>query len=138
MNIAVHLHREYDLAESLVGFEASMGVLDLVEREDGIDHWLNCSIGQQRYNLSCEGGGDCDLLLQRARAKDCTDDVETFAEDLVEVDFSLTTCHSTDEDEPAAQRHCFEAGGEIWTTSQIENDVKSAAGHALGKTRESR
>ena len=40
------LHCEYDLAESVVGFEASMSILDLLEREDGIDHWLNCSLGQ--------------------------------------------------------------------------------------------
>ena len=59
---------EYNLAESLVGFKPSMSSLDLFEREDGIDYWLDSSLGQQRYNLSCECGGDVDLLLQRSRA----------------------------------------------------------------------
>ena len=41
----MELAREYDLAESVVGFKASMSVLDLLEREDGIDYWLNNSFG---------------------------------------------------------------------------------------------
>ena len=28
-----------------------MGVLDLFEWEDRIDHWLNRSLGQQRHNF---------------------------------------------------------------------------------------
>ena len=67
-----------------------MSILDLLQREDGIDHRLNSSLGQQRHNFFCEYGSDCDLLVQRARAKHRTDDMETFAQDLIEVDVSLT------------------------------------------------
>src|SRR5215213_2440870 len=115
-----------------------MGILDLVEREYGIDNRLNSSLGQQRHDFSFEGGGDCNLFLQRSRAQDRANDMETFAEYLIEVDVSLTACNSTDEDDPAPQRHCFETGSEVWTTIQIENDIKSAAGHAPRKIRKSR
>ena len=36
-------HREDDFAEGLVGLEATMGLLDLIEWEDGVDYWLNSS-----------------------------------------------------------------------------------------------
>ena len=66
-----------------------MSLLTLVEMENGIDHWLNRSLRQQWYNFFCECGGDRDLLLQGSRAKHSTDDMETFAQDLIEVDISL-------------------------------------------------
>ena len=57
-------------------------------------------------------------------------------QDLMKIDISLTAGDSADENDPASQRHCFEAGGEIRTSIQIKYDVKSAAaGHALGKIR---
>ena len=115
-----------------------MGVLDLFEREDGIDHWLNCFLGQQRHNFSCECAGDCDLLLKRSRTKHRADDVKTFAEDLIEVDICLTTRHSADENEPATQRHCFETGSEIRSSIQIEYDIKSVAGYIPGKSSKTR
>jgi len=46
-------------------------VLDLVEREHRVNHWLNRSAGQQRHNFSCEVGSDGDLLLERSRAQHC-------------------------------------------------------------------
>ena len=102
-----------------------MSILALVEMEDGIDHWLNRSLRQQWYNFFCECGCDCDLLLQRSRAKHSTGDMEAFAQDLIEVDISLTAGNATDEDDPAPERHSFEAGGEIRTSIQIKNDVKA-------------
>ena len=133
------IHREYDLAESLVGFETSMSILDLLEWEDRIDYWLNCFLRQQRHNFLCECGGDCDLLLQRSRAEHRTDDVKTFAQDLIEIDICLTAGNPTDKNDPAPQRHCFEAGGEIRTSIQIKYDVESAAAcHVLGKSRKPR
>ena len=115
-----------------------MGVLDLFERKDGIDHWLNCSLGQQRHNFSCECAGDCDLLLKRSRTKHRADDVKTFAEDLIEIDIRLTTRHSADENEPATQRHCFETSGEIRSSIQIEYDIKSAPSYIPGKSSKTR
>ena len=116
-----------------------MSILDLFEREHGIDHWLNSSTRQQRHNFSGECRGDCDLLLQRSRAEHRTNDMETFAEYLIQVDISLTAGDSADKDDPSSQRCGFEAGGEIRTTIQIEDNVKSAAGsHAFGKSRKPR
>ena len=115
-----------------------MAVLDLFEREDGIDHRLNCSLGQQRHNFSCECAGDCDLLLKRSRTKHRADDVKTFAENLVEVDICLTTRHSADQNEPATQRHRFETGSEIRSSIQIEYDIKSAPSYIPGKSSQTR
>ena len=113
-----------------------MSVLDLLEWEDGVDDWLHSSLGQQRHNFSCEVGGDGDLLLERSCAQHSTDNVKTFAQDLVEIDLRLTTCHSTDEYDPGPQRCGFEAGREIRTAIQIEHDIKSAAAsHAFRKSR---
>jgi len=38
--------REDDLAEGLVGFEASMSTLDLLEGKDRIDYWFDTSLRQ--------------------------------------------------------------------------------------------
>ena len=112
-----------------------MSFLDLLDWEDGIYHGLNSFLGQQRHNFSRECGGDGDLLIERSRAQDRTYDVETFAQDLIEIDLSLTTCHSTDKDDPAPQCCGFEARGEIRTAIQIEYNVESSvAGHAPGKS----
>src|SRR6185436_4588357 len=103
-----------------------MSVLDLLDREDGIDHRLNGFVGQQWSYFARECVGNCDLLFHRSRAEYRTDDVETFAQDLIEIDVSLTAGNSTDENDPAPLPHCFETGGEIRTAIQIENNIKSA------------
>src|SRR4051794_26993603 len=89
-------YREDDLTESLVGFEASMSILDLVELKDRVYHGLHCFLGQQRYNLVRECAGGCDLFLQRSRAHHRADDVETFAQNLIEIDIRLTAGDATD------------------------------------------
>ena len=76
-----------------------MSILDLLEREDGMDYWLNTSLAQQRPNFPCECVGSRDLLLHRSRAHNRTDDMETFAQDLIEIDISLTAGNPTDENE---------------------------------------
>src|SRR5689334_6691138 len=110
-----------------------MRILDLFERVNRIDDWLNTSLLQKRHNFSCEGGGDFDLLLQRSRAQDRTDDMKTFAEDLIQIDTGPTARNSTYENDATLQRHRFEAGGEVWTTIQIKHDVKSAFSYRRGK-----
>jgi len=42
-----------------------------------------------------------------------------------QVYLSLATGDSTDEDDPVLQRHRFEAGVDVWTTIQIEDDIES-------------
>ena len=61
-----------------------MSILDLLDWKDRIDHRLNTSLGQQRHNFCRECACDCDLLRQRSRAKNGTDDMKTLAEDLKE------------------------------------------------------
>src|ERR1051325_2788305 len=115
-----------------------MSFLDLLDWQDRIDYGLNSSTGQQRHNFACECGGNCDLLLQSSRAEHRTNDVQAFAQDLIEVDVSSATGDATNENDPAPRRHRFKAGSEIRTSIQIENDVKSAAaGYVFGKDRKS-
>ena len=101
------LHREYDLAERLIGFEAYMGSLDLFEGKDGVDHWVDIAIGQQRHDLARERARSCDLLFKRAGAHHGADDVKAFAQDLIERDICRTAGDATDEYQPPAKRHCF-------------------------------
>src|SRR6476619_5194044 len=111
-----------------------MRILDLLECEDRINHGLNSSGGQQRHNFTCEGSRSCDLFLERSSAQHGANDVETFAQYLIEIDISFTAGDATDEDNPSFQRHRFEARGEVWTSIQIEHDVKSmAVSRVLGK-----
>ena len=113
-----------------------MSILDLFEWEHGIDYGFDTVVGQQRHDFSCKRSGNRNLLLQRSRAKHRADDVKTFAEDLVQIDMSLPTGNSTDENDSPSQRHRLETRGEIRTTIQIEYDVKpAAAGHTFGKIR---
>lgn len=113
-----------------------MCILDLSEWELRIDYWLNSSTGQQWSNFPFECRGSSDLLVQRSRTHHRSDYMETFAEYLIEVDLSLATGDATDENEPSPRCHRFEAGGEVRTSIQVEDDVKAAvAGHALGKSR---
>ena len=111
-----------------------MSILNPVERKNGIDYWFDSSLAQQRHNLVRKCRSDRDLLFQRSRAEHCTDDVKTFAQDVVEIDFGLTSGDSTDENDPASQSHRFKTRGEIWTSVQIENNVKSAIGRLLRKS----
>src|SRR6476646_460024 len=104
-----------------------MSVLYLLEWEHRIDHRLNTSVRQQRHDFTRERIRRCDLLLERSRAHHRTDDVKTFAQDLVKRDVSFTAGHATNQDEPATKRHRFETRREIRTTIQIENNVESVA-----------
>jgi hypothetical protein len=57
--------------------------------------------------------------------------VKTLPKNLIEVYLSLATGDSTDEDDPALQRHRFEAGVDVWTTIQIEDDIEATTSVTL-------
>ena len=116
-----------------------MSILDLFERENGVDYGLDSSVTHQRQDFLSERCGNGDLLFQRSRAQHRSDYVKAFAKDLIEIDISLTTGDATDKDQPSFHRHRNETRGEIWTTRQIEHDIKpTAAGQLLPKVCESR
>src|ERR1051325_5111286 len=102
-----------------------MSVHDLLEWEDRVDHRFDTSLPEQRYNFARESIRDFDLLVQRARAQHRADHMKTFAQDLIELDLRLTACDAPNQNDPAPHRHRFEARGEVWTTIQIEYDVKT-------------
>ncbi len=96
---------------------------DLVRGIDAIDHWPDQASGNQGQNVGGEPVDGVRFFLDRAGAKDRSNDGGAFAEEQAQVDFGGPAGRGPDTDDASKRRERFEVGGEISATDEVEYDI---------------